>query len=177
MVHIMRKLKRGAAAGLVAGGCLWAGTAVADPKSIVDHLQATPASRLDLSLASMSSMLYAQGLLAGYSAFVDYEDGKMMIRAYSDTAKPTEAACKKIADDIKRNGGIDLATGYPAEPASAYESLFTYPGDDEFKIDQSYAETVDSMFMIMVVIGQTGGGTGMVCQGPLLSTKLTYERQ
>jgi hypothetical protein len=45
------------------------------------------------------------------------------------------------------------------------------------KIDASYAETVDSMFVIMVVIGQTGDGKGMVCPGPLLSTKVTYERQ
>jgi hypothetical protein len=173
----MGHLTRRTAAVLTAVGCLGAGIAAADPSAVVDHLKATPASRFDLSLASLSSLLNAQGLTAGYSAFVDYEDGKLMIRAYSDTAKPTEAACKKIVDHIKRGGGIDLATGYPEEPASGYETLFTYPSDDEYKIDQSYAETVDQMFAVMVVIGQTGDGKGMVCQGPLLSTKITYERQ
>jgi hypothetical protein len=173
----MGKLRRFAAAGLIGGGCLWVGIAAADPTAIVAHLKATPASRFDLSLASLSSLLNAQGMAAGYSAFVDYEDGNLMVRAYSDTAKPTEVACKKIVDHIKRGGGVDPARGLPDDPASAYETLFSYPGDDESKIDASYAETVDSMFSIMVVIGETGDGKGMVCRSRLLSSKITYERQ
>jgi hypothetical protein len=42
-------------------------------------------------------------------------------------------------------------------PASALASLFSYPGVDEFKIDQSYAETA-SLISLMVVIGETGNG-------------------
>jgi hypothetical protein len=173
----MGHLTRRTAAVLTAVGCLGAGIAAADPSAVVDHLKATPASRFDLSLASLSSLLNAQGLTAGYSAFVDYEDGNLMVRAYSDTAKPNEVACKKIVDHIKRGGGVDPARGLPDDPASAYETLFSYPGDDESKIDASYAETVDSMFSIMVVIGETGDGKGMVCRSRLLSSKITYERQ
>jgi hypothetical protein len=33
------------------------------------------------------------------------------------------------------------------------------------------------MLVILVMISQTGDGKSMVCQGPLLSTKITYERQ
>jgi hypothetical protein len=33
------------------------------------------------------------------------------------------------------------------------------------------------MFSVMVVIGETGDGKGMVCQGRLLSNKISYQRQ
>jgi hypothetical protein len=80
-------------------------------------------------------------------------------------------------DRIKQTGGVDAKTGEPQNPASAFASLFSYPGVDEFKIDQSYAETVDSMISIMVVIGETGNGEGMVCKSRLLSPDVSFQKQ
>lgn len=163
--------------GLFAGSCSAADVALADAAAIVQNLRSTPASRLDLSLASLTTMVNAEGAPAGYGGFAGYEEGSIVIRAYAPAAKPDEAACKRVMDRIKRSGGVDPATGQPDDPASAYASLFSYGGDDEAKIDPSYAETVDSMFSIMVVIGETGDGTGMICQSRLLSNKITYQRQ
>ena len=33
------------------------------------------------------------------------------------------------------------------------------------------------MLAIMVVLGETGNGKGMVCQSRLLSNKITYQKQ
>jgi hypothetical protein len=163
--------------GLFAGACLATDVVLADGAAIVQSLRNTPASRFDLSLASLSTMVSAEGAAAGYGGFAGYEDGSIVIRAYATTAKPDEATCKRIMDRIKRSGGVDPASGQPDDPASTYASLFSYGGDDEAKIDPSYAETVDSMFSVMVVIGETGDGAGMVCQSRLLSNKITYQRQ
>jgi hypothetical protein len=166
-----------AVVGLFAGSCLAADVALADGAAIVQNLRSTPASRFDLSLASLTSMVNAEGAAAGYGGFAGYEDGSIVIRAYAPTAKPNEAACKRIMDHIKRSGGVDPTSGQPDDPASSYASLFSYGGDEEAKIDPSYAETVDSMFSVMVVIGETGDGKGIVCQGRLLSNKISYQRQ
>ncbi|HEX7200998.1 MAG TPA: hypothetical protein VF213_16050, partial [Dongiaceae bacterium] len=101
----------------------------------------------------------------------------IMIRVYSTSAKPDQASCKKIMDRIKKAGGVDPKTAQPDNPASAYAALFSFSGVDESKIDESYAETVDSMIAIMVVIGQTGDGKGMVCQSRLLSTDISYKKE
>ena len=91
--------------------------------------------------------------------------------------KPDEPSCRRIVDRIKTAAGVDPKAGQPGDPASGYAALFSYPGADESKIDPGYAETVDSMFAIMVVIGETGNGRGMVCQSRLLSNKITYRKQ
>ena len=162
---------------VLAMACLLPAAASADPKAIANYLQHTQASLMQLSLAQLSNMVNAYGMTAGYGAFADYEDGDIVIRAYSATAKPDEKSCKRILDRIRRTGGVDPATGAPGDPASAYASLFSYDGEAESKIDTGYAETVDSMFSIMVVIGETGDGKGMVCKGRLLSNQATFERQ
>jgi hypothetical protein len=152
-------------------------SASADPAAIIGHLKGTTASRLDLSLARLSETIDAHAAAAGYGGFADVEDNDIVIRAYSPAAKPDEASCKRIVDRIKTAAGVNPRTGQPDDPASGYAALFSYPDDDEAKVDPSYAETVDSMFAIMVVIGETGDGKGMVCQSRLLSNKITYQKQ
>ncbi len=149
----------------------------ADPAGILGHLQSTPASRLDLSLARLGAMIDAAGAGAGFGGFADVEDKDIVIRAYSTAAKPDEAGCRRIMDRIKQSGGVDPRTGQPDQPASGYAALFSYPGQDESTIDASYAETVDSMIAIMVVVGQTGNGEGMVCRSRLLSPDVAYQKQ
>ena len=105
------------------------------------------------------------------------EGNDIMIRAYAPAAKPDESACRRIVERIKTAGGVNPKTGQPDDPASAYAALFSYSDGDESKIDETYAETVDSMFAIMVVIGQTGDGKAMVCQSRLLSNKIAYQKQ
>lgn len=162
--------------GLSLGLAFWPAAAKADPAAILSHLQATPASQLDLALAQLGEKVDAAGA-GSFDGFADVEDKDIMIRAYSTTAKPDQASCKKIMDRIKKAGGVDPKTAQPDNPASAYASLFSFPGVDESKIDESYAETVDSMIAIMVVIGQTGDGKGMVCQSRLLSTDISYKKE
>ena len=162
--------------GLIFGLAFWPAAAKADPAAILNHLQATPASQLDLALAQLGEKVDAAGA-GSFDGFADVEDKDIMIRAYSTTAKPDQASCKKIMDRIKKAGGVDPKTAQPDNPASAYASLFSFPGVDESKIDESYAETVDSMIAIMVVIGQTGDGKGMVCQSRLISTDISYKKE
>jgi len=164
-------------AWLAAAFALWPFGAFADPTAILAHLQQTPASRLDLSLARLAAMVDGTGASAGYGGFANVEDKNIVIRVYSETAKPDQADCKAIVDAIKKTGGVDPKTGEPADPASAFASVFSYQGEDESKIDPSYAETVDSMITIMVVIGQTGNGQGMICKSRLLSPEITYQQQ
>ena len=164
--------------GLLLGIGLWPGMAQADPAAILDHLAKTTASQLDLSLAQLSEQVDAAGATAGFGGWASVDDDKnIVIRAYSTTAKPDKASCKKIVDRIKTGAGVDPKTGEPNNPASAFAALFSYPGVDESKIDESYAETVDSMITIMVVIGQTGNGEGMVCQSRLLSHDISYKKE
>jgi len=162
--------------GVTLGLAFWPAGAKADPAAILSHLQSTPASQLDLALAQLGEKVDAAGA-GSFDGFADVEDKDIMIRAYSTTAKPDQASCKKIMDRIKKAGGVDPKTAQPDNPASAYASLFSFPGVDESKIDESYAETVDSMIAIMVVIGQTGDGKGMVCQSRLLSTDISYKKE
>jgi hypothetical protein len=169
---------------LVLGGlvlwsiALWPGaSAFADPSGILDHLRSTPASQLDLSLARLGALVDNAGSGAGFGGFAAVEDKEIVIRAYAPAAKPDKASCRAIMDRIKRAGGVDPKTGQPDDPASAYASLFSYPDTDQSKIDISYDETVDSMITIMVVIGETGDGQGMVCQSRLLSPEITYQKQ
>jgi hypothetical protein len=174
----MRKLAIGAA--LLCGallGALATGPVLADPAAVVKALQGTPATLFDLSLARLDALLGAEAAVEGYAAHGAYQDGRIRIYAYSYEIEPTEENCKKIADGIKRAGGVDPATGWPDNPASAYASMFSYPQIDEFAVDETYMETVDSMFDIMVVLGVTGDGKGMVCTTKLLSAETSYSME
>src|ERR1700688_1497587 len=82
-------------------GLLTAFAARADSAAIFGHLKGTAASRLDLSLARLGAMIDAHGAAAGYGGFADVDGNDIVIRAYSRSAKPVEASCKRIVDRIK----------------------------------------------------------------------------
>lgn len=147
---------------------------VADSAAVVTALKGAPATLFDLGLARLEAKLGADGADNGYDAYGFYQDDMIGIYAYSFELEPSEPNCKKIVDRIKRAGAVDPATGWPDDPASVYASLFSFPSIDEFAVDETYMETVDSMFHIMVVLGVTGNGKGMVCKSKLLSTDVTY---
>lgn len=112
----------------------------------------------------------------GYAGAVYYQDGAIMIQAWSHSLKPTDAACRGIIDRIKRQGGVDPATGDPDEPSSSYATLFSYPRIEELAIDESYMETVDSMLQIQATVGVSGDGKAVTCSGKLLSKEIDYQR-
>ncbi|MGD9742724.1 MAG: hypothetical protein AB7F08_13540 [Dongiaceae bacterium] len=151
-----------------------AGSVSADPAAVVAALKAAPATLFDLGLARLEAKLGADGAVEGYNAHGYYQDDMIGIYAYSYEIEPSEPNCKKIVDRIKRAGAVDPETGWPDDPASIYASLFSFPSIDEFAVDETYMETVDSMFHIMVVLGVTGDGKGMVCKSKLLSTDISY---
>jgi len=156
---------------------LWAPPALADPQAIVDALQKEPATLWDLSLARLQATIDADGVEHEYGGWVHYQDGEIVIFLTSFTLPATEAACKSIIDRVKVRGDVDPDTGWPNFPASAYASLFSYTRLDETAIDQTYMETVDSMFRINVTLGVAGDGKAMTCTSKLLSKDIAYERQ
>jgi hypothetical protein len=158
-------------------GAVAAGPALADPAAVVKALQGTPATLFDLGLARLEAKLGSDGAVHGYDAYGFYQDGAIQIYAYSYKLEPTVENCKALADAIKLAGAVDPKTGFPDEPASIYASFFSFPEIDEFATDESYMETVDSMFDIMVVLGVTGDGKGMVCKTKLLSAETTYSKE
>lgn len=164
-------------AAALAAGVLPARLAVADPPAIVDALQKEPATLWDLSLARLQAMIDADGVEHEYGGWVNYQDGEIVIFITSFTLPATQAQCKAIIDRVKVRGEVDPETGWPNFPASAYASLFSYVRLDETAIDETYMETVDSMFRIRVTLGVAGDGQAMTCTGKLLSGDIAYERQ
>lgn len=154
-----------------------AGPALADPAAVVKALQGAQPTLLDLGIARLDAKLGADAAVHGYNAHSFQQDDEIRIYAYSYSIEPTEANCKAIVDGIKLAGAVDPNTGYPDEPASIYASMFSFAAIDEFAVDETYMETVDSMFAIMVVLGVTGDGKGMVCQSRLLSAETTYSME
>ncbi len=59
-----------------------------------------------------------------------------------------------------------------AYPASDYAALLNFAQIDQFSVDESYAETADSMFRIDAVAGS--GDSAVACRSPLISTEVTY---
>ena len=161
-----------AAALTVVGGS----AAFADSAAIVAKLKATPASLFDLSLARLEAEVNGDGNGHGFDAYVNFQDGEIVIFAGADRAPVTEKACRGILDTIKRAGGVDPKTGNPDEPASGYASLFAYPEIDQAAVDAAYMETVDSMFTIQVTLGTAGDGKAITCKSKLLSPNVTYQR-
>jgi hypothetical protein len=122
-------------------------------------------------------MIDADGVEHGYGGWAHYQDGEIMMFISSFTLPATEEACKSVMDRVKERGEVDPKTGWPNFPASAYASLFSYVRIDENAIDQTYMETVDSMFRINVTLGVVGDGKAMTCSSKLLSKDVTYEKQ
>jgi hypothetical protein len=146
----------------------------ADATAIIDRLKETPANLWDLSLARLEATLAADAGGEGLTTFAAFEDGRVVMRIYEAEGPSTKAECKKLVDKVKIAGGVDPRTGYPDEPASNYAALFAYPQIDQFSVDESYAETVDSLFDVVAVVGVSGDGKAIMCRGPLLSTELIY---
>jgi len=151
--------------------------AAADAAAILEHLGRTPATLLDLSIARIDALLAAVGEKHGFGAYAWPQDGGVQIFAYADKLPRTEAACRGVIEAIRRAGGIDPKTGVPDQPASAYAAKLNYPGLDQFKIDQSYAETADGMIRLRVTIGTSGDGKAVGCQAPLVNGGITYKRE
>jgi len=151
--------------------------ATADPAAILDHLGRTPATRLDLSIARVNTVLTVIGERQGFGAYAWPQDGGVVIMGYVEKGPRTEAACRNVIEAIRRAGDIDPKSGEPLRPASVYASLFNYPGQDNFKIDQSYAETVDGMFRLVVTVGTSGDGKAVVCKAPLVNGPIAYSRE
>lgn len=153
-----------------------AAPAKAGPEAVVAALQDRPASLFDLSLARLDTLVGAQGQDRSYYGGVHYQDGQIVIWAWSLEDPVTEASCAGILDGIKRLGGVDPETGLPDDPASRFARLFSYPQLDSFAIDPTYDETVDSMFLVRATIGISGDGKAISCESPLLSQETTFSR-
>jgi hypothetical protein len=148
----------------------------ADPAAVVAKLRATTASLFDLSLARLEAEVNGDGSGRGFDAYVNYQDGEIVIFGSSARAPVTEKACHGIIDAIKLAGDVDPKTGNPDEPASGYASLFAYPEVDQAAVDNAYMESVDSMLVIQVTLGTTGDGKAITCRSKLLSPDVTYQR-
>jgi len=150
--------------------------AAADPAAVVAKLRNTPASLFDLSLARLEAEVNGNGNGRGFDAFVNYQDGKIVIFATAPRAPVTEKACNGIIDAIKAAAGVDPKTGNPEQPASSYASLFAYPEIDQAAVDDTYMETVDSMFVVQVTLGTAGDGKAITCRSRLLSPDVAFQR-
>jgi hypothetical protein len=135
--------------GLLLAGLGAVGPATAAPLDIVKALRGSQANLFDLSLARLEAEVGSVAQANGFSAFVNYQDGEIWIHAVSRAQTQTSDDCKGMLDTLKSAAGVDPATGQPNQPASAFAALFEYPEIDSFKIDQTYAETVDSMIVLM----------------------------
>lgn len=143
----------------------WAG-----PDEVVTALTGTPATLFDLGLARIEAFVGADGLTGGYSAFVHYQDREILVLAGNMEVPGDEAAARTLIQRLKRLAGVDPVTGFPNQPASAFASMLSFPTRiDEYTVDPTYMETIDSMFRLKVVLGASGNGEAVVCSGKLLS--------
>jgi hypothetical protein len=146
--------------------------AQADSAAIKKKLSETPATLWDLSAVRIEAALAAWAGGEGRLTYVSVESDNFVMNIYDPKAKATKAECKKLVDLVKRAGGVDPKTGYADNPASDYAALLNYPQIDQFSVEESYAETADSMFWIMAVAGSGEGA--VTCKGPLISTEVSY---
>ncbi|BBK38451.1 hypothetical protein STAQ_35290 [Allostella sp. ATCC 35155] len=147
------------------------------PDAVVAALRGKPASLLDLSVARLEAFVNTTGRPLGFGGFVAVQEGRIVVFAYAEEDPATEARCRAIVTELKRAAAVHPDTGEPFRPASAWASLFSYPGLDQFRIDPSWDETVDGMFEIRVTVGVTGDGKGIVCRSPLLGREVAVRRE
>ncbi len=164
-------------AALLLATLLGAPSVQAGPPEIVSALKAAPATLFDLSLVRLEALVQADGIQGDYFGWVYYQDEAIVVATWSLSAPATDEACKTIIDRLKRLAAVDPATGFPDDPASRFAAFFNYPALDAASIDPTYAETVDSMFLVKSVIGIGGDGQAVICQGPLLSGEVRYSRE
>jgi hypothetical protein len=147
----------------------------ADSAAIKKKLSETPATLWDLSLARVESALSSWAGGDGINTFVGTEADSIVMYVYEPAGKATKAECKKLIDRVKKAGGVDPKTGYADNPASDYAALLSFAQIDQFSVDESYAETADSMFRIDAVAGSGEGA--VACRSPLISAEVTYPTQ
>jgi hypothetical protein len=152
--------------------------AVAGPDEIVAALKGTPATLFDLGLARLEAYVGADGAEGGYGAFVHYQDREILIQASDMGAAGDEAAARTLIARLKVLANVDPATGSPNQPASTFATMLSFPTRiDEFTVDPTYMETLDSMFRLKVALGVAGDGEAVVCSGKLLSTEVVCVRE
>lgn len=145
--------------------------------AILEALRGRPATLLDLSLARLQGFVNDTGRPLGFGGFVNVQEGRIVVFAHAEEDPATEARCRTIVAELKRGAAVHPDTGEPYRPASAWASLFSYPGLDQFRIDPTWDETVDAMFDIRVTVGVTGDGKGVVCHSPLTRREVTVRRE
>lgn len=151
-----------------------AAPAAAAPADIVAALKGGQPTLYDLSIASLRALIHADSITGSYEGSAYGEDERIVIWTSLIDAPEGEAdrqeLCRTLLDRVQRLGGVDPATGWPDNPASAYASLFSYPGHfTDFDVDETYAETVDSMIELRGSVGVSGDGEAVSCRRPLLS--------
>jgi hypothetical protein len=147
-----------------------AAPAAAGPDEIVTALTGTPATLFDLGLARLEAFVGADGVAGGYRAFVHYQDREILIDAANMEVPGDEAQARAILQRIKHLAGVDPVTGEPFQPASVFASMLSFGTRiDEYTVDPTYMETLDSMFRLKVALGVAGNGEAVVCSGKLLS--------
>lgn len=148
-----------------------AAPAAAGPDEIVTALTGTPATLFDLGLARLEAFVGADGAAGGYGAFVHYQDREILVYATNMEVPGDEVQARAILQRIKRLAGVDAVTGTPNQPASIFASMLSFPTRiDEYTVDATYMETLDSMFRLKVALGVAGNGEAVVCSGKLLSS-------
>lgn len=164
--------RRSMAAAALTAAVLMPVSAHADSAAIKNKLSGTPATLWDLTLVRVESALASWVGGEGINTFVGSDGNTIILYVYEPAGKATKVECKKLIDRVKKAGGIDPKTGYPDNPASDYASLLNYAQIDQFSVDESYAETADSMFEVNAVAGS--GEAAVTCKGPLVSAEVTY---
>ena len=165
------------AALLVLGAVVFVQPVQADPAGIIANLEQRTPTLLDLSLARLEGYLQADGSANGYAAFAREEDDRIRILAWSPAHPGSEEACRALITRLRVIAGVDPETGWPLDPATLFASYFNYTSFTAFDIDQSYAETVDSMIELTAVSGIAGNDEAYICKGPLLSKEIAVSRE
>jgi hypothetical protein len=165
-------IRRSVAVAALSAALLLPGVVHADSTAIRKKLGETPANLWDLTLVRAEAALASWAGGDGIHTFVNGEADNIVLYVYEPAGKATKAECKKLIDRVKMAGGVDPKTGYSDNPASDYAALLNYAQIDQFSVDESYAETADSMFWIDAVAGSGEGAVS--CKGPLISTEVTY---
>ena len=147
------------------------------PRAIVEALRATPASLFELSVARLEAYLDSVGAIYGFKSFANFQDDRLVIFVSAEEQPATEAVCRAIMTRVKTAADVDPDTGEPHRPASTFASFFDYPRLQSSRIDPTYAETVDGMISIKVVLGVTGDGKGVVCDSALLSPDVKVRKE
>lgn len=151
----------------------WAG-----PDEIVTALSSTPANLFDLGLARLEAFVGADAVASGYNAFVRYQDREILIFASNMDAAGDEAAARALIERLKRLAAVDPVTGEPDQPASTFANMLSFPSHvDEYAVDPTYMETLDSMFRLKVSLGVAGNGEAVICSGKLLSTEVACVKE